>query len=165
MVAQMLDQAFGRLKGQTPLLHSGQGVLCRTEAYRTKLAEKGMVQSMSRKGTPGQCADGAFLRYTENGGFLSGRCAVGGGADSGNIANKHILRYNSPMAYSEDFKQPVLKKLRQGWTIRRTAKESGTAILHHHALETPSGSPSPSKATENPQNQRPGTARRCRTLS
>ncbi|WP_346221990.1 DDE-type integrase/transposase/recombinase, partial [Neisseria dentiae] len=50
MVAQMLDQAFGRLKGQTPLLHSDQGVLYRTEAYRTKLAEKGIVQSMSRKG-------------------------------------------------------------------------------------------------------------------
>ena len=80
----MLDQAFGRLKGQTPLLHSDQGVLYRTEAYRTKLAEKGIVQSMSRKGTLGQCADGAFFRYTENGELLSGRCAVGGGADRGN---------------------------------------------------------------------------------
>ncbi|WP_206224754.1 hypothetical protein, partial [Neisseria yangbaofengii] len=41
------------------------------------------------------------------------------------IANKHNLRYNSTMAYSEDFKQLVLKKLRQGWTIRRAAKEFG----------------------------------------
>ncbi|WP_193004304.1 IS630 transposase-related protein [Neisseria yangbaofengii] len=32
------------------------------------------------------------------------------------------------MAYSEDFKQLVLKKLRQGWTIRRAAKEFGIAI-------------------------------------
>lgn len=53
MVAQMLDQAFGRLKGQTPLLHSDQGVLYRIDVYRTKLAEKGMVQSISRKGTLG----------------------------------------------------------------------------------------------------------------
>ncbi|PJO09036.1 hypothetical protein CRG49_009655 [Neisseria sp. N95_16] len=50
MVMQMLDKAFGRLKGQTPLLHSDQGVLYRTQAYREKLAEKGIVQSMSRKG-------------------------------------------------------------------------------------------------------------------
>ena len=32
------------------------------------------------------------------------------------------------MAYSEDFKQLVFKKLRQGWMIRRTAKEFGIAI-------------------------------------
>ncbi|WP_421522821.1 IS630 transposase-related protein [Neisseria yangbaofengii] len=44
------------------------------------------------------------------------------------IANKHNLRYNSTTAYSEDFKQLVLKKLRQGWTIRRAAKEFGIAI-------------------------------------
>ncbi|WP_416192206.1 IS3 family transposase [Neisseria sp. CCUG12390] len=56
MVMKMLDKAFGRLKGQTPLLHSDQGVLYRTEAYRTKLAERGIVQSMSRKGN---CWDNA----------------------------------------------------------------------------------------------------------
>ncbi len=56
MVAQMLDKAFGRLKGETPLLHSDQGVLYRTDAYRAKLAGKGMVQSMSGKGN---CWDNA----------------------------------------------------------------------------------------------------------
>lgn len=65
MVTQMLDQAFGRLKGKTPLLHSDRGVLYRTDAYRAKPAEKGMVQSMSRKGTLGQCVDGVFIRYAE----------------------------------------------------------------------------------------------------
>ena len=36
--------------------------------------------------------------------------------------------------------------------------------LHHHALDTPSGSSNPSETTENPQNQRLGTARRCWAL-
>ena len=56
MVVNMLDKAFGRLKGETPLLHSDQGVLYRTGAYRAKLAQKGVVQSMSRKGN---CWDNA----------------------------------------------------------------------------------------------------------
>lgn len=56
MVAQMLNKAFGRLKEQTPLLHSDRGVLYRTNAYRARLAEKEFVQSMSRKGN---CWDNA----------------------------------------------------------------------------------------------------------
>lgn len=56
MVAQMLEKAFGRLEGETPLLHTDQGVLYRTADYRARLAEKGIVQSMSRKGN---CWDNA----------------------------------------------------------------------------------------------------------
>ncbi|WP_197273128.1 IS3 family transposase [Neisseria sp. 74A18] len=52
----MPDNAFGRLKGATPLLHSDQGVLYRTGAYRAKSAENGIEQSISRKGN---CRDNA----------------------------------------------------------------------------------------------------------
>lgn len=56
MVDEMLEKAFGRLKDEKPLLHTDQGVLYRTHAYRAKLAERGIVQSMSRKGN---CWDNA----------------------------------------------------------------------------------------------------------
>lgn len=59
MVTSMLTKAFSRL-GSTdkPLLHSDQGWQYRMAAYRQKLTEQGMVQSMSRKGN---CHDNAAM--------------------------------------------------------------------------------------------------------
>ncbi|WP_353617960.1 IS3 family transposase [Neisseria montereyensis] len=57
MVERMLNDAVCKLtKADKVLLHSDQGVLYRTEAYRRTLAEHGIVKSMSRKGN---CWDNA----------------------------------------------------------------------------------------------------------
>jgi len=59
MVASMLTKAFSRLgSADKPLLHSDQGWQYRMPAYRQKLTERGMVQSMSRKGN---CHDNAAM--------------------------------------------------------------------------------------------------------
>jgi putative transposase len=59
LVTAMLTKAFSRL-GSTdkPMLHSDQGWQYRMTAYRDELKERGMVQSMSRKGN---CHDNATM--------------------------------------------------------------------------------------------------------
>lgn len=117
MVEQMLNQAFGRLKGQTPLLHSDQGVLYRTGAYRAKLAEKGIVQSMSRKGN---CWDNApmecfFGTLKEECFYREGALSV---AELTGVIDDYIHYYNherislnlkklSPVAYRTQLEQAV----------------------------------------------------------
>jgi putative transposase len=59
LVASMLEKAFCRLGSQDkPLLHSDQGWQYRMTAYRRALNERGLVQSMSRKGN---CHDNAAM--------------------------------------------------------------------------------------------------------
>lgn len=59
LVTTMLTKAFSRL-GSTdkPMLHSDQGWQYRMTAYRDELEERGMLQSMSRKGN---CYDNAAM--------------------------------------------------------------------------------------------------------
>jgi len=59
LVTAMLTKAFSKL-GSTdkPMLHSDQGWQYRMTAYRDELSERGMVQSMSRKGN---CYDNAAM--------------------------------------------------------------------------------------------------------
>lgn len=50
-VMRMLDKAFEKIDDNTNLiLHSDQGFLYQHEKYQKKLEEKGIIQSMSRKG-------------------------------------------------------------------------------------------------------------------
>ena len=59
LVTAMLTKAFSRLGStDTPMLHSDQGWQYRMSAYRDELKERGMVQSMSRKGN---CHDNAAM--------------------------------------------------------------------------------------------------------
>jgi putative transposase len=59
MVTSMLTKAFSRLGAKDkPLLHSDQGWQYRMAPYRRELTERGMVQSMSRKGN---CHDNAAM--------------------------------------------------------------------------------------------------------
>lgn len=58
-VSDMLKDAFRTLKGhQKPILHSDQGWQYRMEKYKQILNEKGVTQSMSRKGN---CYDNAII--------------------------------------------------------------------------------------------------------
>ncbi|UOO83912.1 IS3 family transposase [Neisseria dumasiana] len=117
MVTQMLDNAFGRLKGATPLPHSDQGVLYRTGAYRAKLAENGIVQSMSRKGN---CRDNApmesfFGTLKTESFYEEGGLSV---AELTTVINDYIHYYNherislnlkklSPVAYRTQLEEAV----------------------------------------------------------
>ena len=59
LVSNMLKKALGKLSGQqAPLLHSDQGWQYQMPAYRRQLAERGLTQSMSRKGN---CLDNAAM--------------------------------------------------------------------------------------------------------
>lgn len=58
LVGDMLRKALGKLRGQTPLLHSDQGWQYQMPAYRRMLVEHGLTQSMSRKGN---CLDNAAM--------------------------------------------------------------------------------------------------------
>ena len=59
LVSNRLKQAIKRLSDQeAPLLHSDQGWQYRMPAYRHQLAERGLTQSMSRKGN---CLDNAAM--------------------------------------------------------------------------------------------------------
>lgn len=59
LIQGMLDKAFKRLRpGQAPMLHSDQGWAYRMSQYQRQLTERGMVQSMSRKGN---CLDNAAM--------------------------------------------------------------------------------------------------------
>jgi putative transposase len=59
LVTAMLTKAFARLgPADKPMLHSDQGWQYRMTAYRDDLSERGMVQSMSRKGN---CYDNAAM--------------------------------------------------------------------------------------------------------
>ena len=59
LVSDMLGKAFKRLTAQdNPILHSDQGWQYRQPAYRRLLADKGITQSMSRKGN---CLDNAAM--------------------------------------------------------------------------------------------------------
>ena len=59
MVMKMLDSAILQLpQGATPILHSDQGWQYQHKQYQRKLAEHGIVQSMSRKGN---CLDNAMI--------------------------------------------------------------------------------------------------------
>jgi transposase InsO family protein len=59
MVSNMLEKAVARLApGQAPLLHSDQGWQYRQANYRHRLAQRGLQQSMSRKGN---CYDNAVM--------------------------------------------------------------------------------------------------------
>ena len=55
----MLNSAFKRLNdGETPILHSDQGWQYQLKRYQNHLKEKGIIQSMSRKGN---CYDNAVI--------------------------------------------------------------------------------------------------------
>jgi len=59
MIKNMLTKAFKRLdSGQRPILHSDQGWQYRMPAFRKRLRQSGVVQSMSRKGN---CYDNAAM--------------------------------------------------------------------------------------------------------
>lgn len=59
MVTEMLDKAFEKIPGDTKLiLHSDQGWQYQHKRYQKMLAEKGIQQSMSRKGN---CLDNAVI--------------------------------------------------------------------------------------------------------
>ncbi|MBT2789018.1 MULTISPECIES: IS3 family transposase, partial [unclassified Halomonas] len=59
LVGGMLKKALAKLTDQdAPLLHSDQGWQYQMPAYRRKLAEQGVTQSMSRKGN---CLDNAAM--------------------------------------------------------------------------------------------------------
>lgn len=59
LVDNMLKKAWSKLAGgDTPLLHSDQGWQYQMPAYRRQLAERGLTQSMSRKGN---CLDNAAM--------------------------------------------------------------------------------------------------------
>ena len=59
MVMQMLDQALQRLHPQDqPLLHSDQGWQYQMQVYQEALQDRGVIQSMSRKGN---CLDNAIM--------------------------------------------------------------------------------------------------------
>lgn len=59
LVGNMLKKALSRLTGQqAPMLHSDQGWQYQMAAYRHKLAERGLAQSMSRRGN---CLDNAAM--------------------------------------------------------------------------------------------------------
>jgi putative transposase len=60
LVANMLKKALAKLKGRDggPLLHSDQGWQYQMAAYRKKLVDHGLKQSMSRKGN---CLDNAAM--------------------------------------------------------------------------------------------------------
>ncbi len=59
MTMQMLDKAFRRLRDETDLiLHSDQGWQYQMKKYQFRLQEKGIRQSMSRKGN---CLDNAAM--------------------------------------------------------------------------------------------------------
>ncbi|WP_440524876.1 IS3 family transposase [Serratia sarumanii] len=59
LVKTMLDKALGKLKpDEQPVLHSDQGWHYRMAAYQHQLREKGIKQSMSRKGN---CLDNAVM--------------------------------------------------------------------------------------------------------
>lgn len=59
LVGNMLRKALSRLTSQeAPMLHSDQGWQYQMDAYRQRLAERGLTQSMSRKGN---CLDNAAM--------------------------------------------------------------------------------------------------------
>lgn len=59
MVNRMLDELFAKLTGgQEVLLHSDQGALYQSYAYQSRLRQKGIKQSMSRRGN---CLDNAVI--------------------------------------------------------------------------------------------------------
>jgi putative transposase len=60
LVGNMLKKALAKLKGRNdaPLLHSDQGWQYQMTAYRKKLIDHGLTQSMSRKGN---CLDNAAM--------------------------------------------------------------------------------------------------------
>lgn len=59
LVSQMLDQAFEKITDKDELLiHSDQGWHCQMNQYRHTLKERGITQSMSRKGN---CYDNAVI--------------------------------------------------------------------------------------------------------
>ena len=59
LIQSMLDKALRRLKqGQSPMLHSDQGWAYQMRAYRERLSQSGLIQSMSRKGN---CLDNAAM--------------------------------------------------------------------------------------------------------
>lgn len=59
MVTSMVEQAFAKLlPHEQPMLHSDQGWHYRMAPYKARLRERGLVQSMSRKGN---CHDNAAM--------------------------------------------------------------------------------------------------------
>ena len=57
LVTEMLQDVIGTLKGgATPIVHSDQGWQYRHSSYQKKLADSGLIQSMSRRGN---CLDNA----------------------------------------------------------------------------------------------------------
>jgi putative transposase len=59
MVSSMLEQAIGQLgENEKPMVHSDQGWQYQMPAYQRMLRDRGMVQSMSRKGN---CHDNAAM--------------------------------------------------------------------------------------------------------
>ncbi|HAL6959718.1 TPA: IS3 family transposase, partial [Escherichia coli] len=59
LVKRMLNKGLESLaEGEKPLLHSDQGWHYRIKSYQSALADKGLVQSMSRKGN---CLDNAVM--------------------------------------------------------------------------------------------------------
>lgn len=57
-VTRMMNQAILKLNGATPILHSDQGWQYQMEGYQNLLKERGIKQSMSRKGN---CLDNSAM--------------------------------------------------------------------------------------------------------
>ena len=57
-ITRMMEQAISKLDGATPILHSDQGWQYQMQPYQHLLKEKGIKQSMSRKGN---CLDNSAM--------------------------------------------------------------------------------------------------------
>ena len=74
LVKRMLNKGLESLaEGEKPLLHSDQGWHYRIKSYQSALADKGLVQSMSRKGNclDNACTEGLFGHMKDE--FFRGR--------------------------------------------------------------------------------------------
>lgn len=56
LVTDMLDKALAKIETERPLIHSDQGWHYRHKSYQKRLSQRGLEQSMSRKGN---CLDNA----------------------------------------------------------------------------------------------------------
>ena len=92
MVTTMLDEAFAKIPAGTNLiLHSDQGWQYQHKQYQRMLREKGVRQSMSRKGN---CLDNAvienFFGLLKTGGTLSDYFPLSCGASSSSICRSFL---------------------------------------------------------------------------
>ena len=66
LVFEAFDQAFQRYPDACPTVHSDRGAQYTSHAFRTRMKETGIRQSMSR---PGKCLDNALMEFLAAGGW------------------------------------------------------------------------------------------------